>query len=118
MGDYLDIYAKADVQDFPKAILKVCEFYNDFGLCPIKDCISIPSMSIRLMSKLTDPTTVWYLPPKNAQSVTETLQTGIVGGLAEVWTRLHVQGLTTIRGGLEVCNKVAGEDCSAMYLVS
>ena len=84
MGDYMDIYAKADVQDFPSAIKKVCEFYNSYGICPIKDHMSIPSISIKLMEKLTDDSTVWYLPPINASSVTTTLETGIVGGLAEV----------------------------------
>ncbi len=119
MGEYLDLYAKADVQEFPACILNVVKFYNEFGLCPVNDSISIPSLSISLMEKLTDPSTVWFLPSQNASDLLVTLRKGIVGGLSEVWTRLHVgEGMTQIRGGTEKTARIIGWDCSAMYLVS
>ncbi len=75
----MEQYAKADVKDFPAAILNVTKFYNNFGLCPIKDAVSIPSLSIRLMERLTDDNTIFFLPGKNAEPLLKVLKAGIIG---------------------------------------
>ncbi len=81
MGDYLEIYAMADVADFTNAILCVANFYNDYGICPIKDAVSIPALSIRLCEKLVDNNVIFYLPNKGGggQELLDTLKTGIIG---------------------------------------
>ncbi len=81
MGDYLEIYAKADVADFTNAIRSVTNFYNDYGICPIKDAVSIPALSIRLCEKLIDSNVVFYLPNKGGggQELLDMLKTGIIG---------------------------------------
>ena len=44
------------------------------------------------------------------------MKDNIVGGPAIIFHRYHEKGITTIRGGSELCRKIEGYDANALYL--
>ena len=99
LGDYLELYAKADVGDFVKSISKWIKFYNSEDICILRHGISIPAISQRLWMQTVDPNVVFFLATKFAENLQKTLKRGIVGGLATVccYLSMHLRKMNKTR---------------------
>ncbi len=116
MQQYMEHYVAEDTRTFVLCIVKSLEFYHSKKCCPIWEALSIPAVAMNLAVQSMDPNEIVFLPDKNGSELTEVLKGGILGGVAEIWTRLHMAGVTRIRGDGELCRKIEGLDANALYL--
>ena len=111
---------------FPAAVLveKTCEcveceqrlLSSVTDICALRDGISVPGLSVRLMQRLVDPRVVFFLPGRRHADLNAFFRKGIVGGLAICWRRLSVKGITRIRGGPHLARKCLGFDANRFRL--
>ena len=113
-GDFVKYYNDLDVIGLVEGIQKMQKVYIDQKLDMFKDAVSLPKLAQKQIFRSLKEDYFTLFSKKHSHIYKE-LRSGIVGGPSIVFTRYQEKGVTRIKGG-QICQKLLGFDCNAMYL--
>ena len=116
MRCFLEYYNNKDVSHFIQGIQKQQEFWKEQGICMISQGVSLSGLSLKLFDKHIPPDVYFGLLQKNEENFISYLRQSICGGLAQVFRRVHVSGITRIRNMTKKCRKIIGWDFNSLYI--
>ncbi len=116
MKDFLKYYNNKDVSHFVDGVIKQKKFWEEYGICMITDAVSLSGLAFRLFNHFLPPDTYFALPRKEDYNFIRLLRLSVCGGLAQVFRRLHVSGVTRIRNGPQIFRSLEGWDANSLYL--
>jgi len=127
LGDYLRYYNLLDVVPFVEALENMRAFWREQGHDMFHKVCTLPGLADRFVrTNFLPKHTNLVLPQKQRRrdgvvtvdnsDLYYLLKRSIIGGPSGPYHRLHIAGVTKLRGGPETCGAVVGIDCTAMYL--
>ena len=138
-----EYYNNCDVDFFVQGVNIQREFWRGLGICMICDGISLSGLAMRIFDKHLAPDTYIALPARSDYRFARTLRKSIVnnyirlhvyffclrlqygttfssvfqcGGLAQVFHRVHIAGVTRLKGSDRLCETIEGYDFNSLYL--
>ena len=115
-GDYVKLYNNLDVVGMIEGIEKMSQIYQHQGLCMLKDAVSLPRLSQKIIFRSLTKDDYFVSFGKQHDYIFQELRSKIVGGPSIIFTRYAEANVTKIRNGTEYCQTVEGWDANSLYL--
>ena len=115
-GDYVKFYNNNDVVGLTEVIADMMGVYNEKGLDPFKEAISLPGLCQRYLFKNLKEDEYFVSFGEEHKDLYKLFKNSIVGGPSIIFTRYHEKGKTKIRRGEKFCQKIKGYDSNSLYL--
>ena len=115
-GDYVKYYNNLDVTGMVEGLEKMAKIYEDHGLVMLKDAVSLPRLSQKIIFRSLTEDNYFVCFDKQHRYIFQELRDKIVGGPSIIFTRYAEAGVTRIRNGPELCKTVEGWDANSLYL--
>jgi G:T-mismatch repair DNA endonuclease (very short patch repair protein) len=114
LKDLLVHYNNRDVEPFVEALSRYCATYEEQGIDPFKNAISVPGLAFREL--FTDIPHHFFLFDDKNSDLYRMVKENLVGGLSIILHRYHEVGITKIRDSNNVVRKIVGFDGNALYM--
>ena len=115
-GDYVKLYNNLDVVGMVEGVDKMATIYQDHSLCMLKDAVSLPRLSQKIIFRSLEKDDYFVSFGKQHKYIFQELREKIVGGPSIIFTRYAEANVTRIRNGPEFCKTVEGWDANSLYL--
>ena len=115
-GDYVKYYNNLDFTGMVEGLEKMAKIYEDHGLVMLKDAVSLPRLSQKIIFRSLTEDNYFVCFDKQHKYIFQELRDKIVGGPSIIFTRYAEAGVTRIRNGPELCKTVEGWDANSLYL--
>ena len=115
-GDYVKLYNNLDVVGMIEGIEKMGQIYQDEGLSMLKDAVSLPRLSQKIIFRSLKQDDYFVSFGKQHDYIFQELRSKIVGGPSIIFTRYAEANVTRIGSGGELCKTVEGWDANSLYL--
>ena len=114
--DYVKLYNNLDVVGMIEGIDKMRQIYQHHGLSMLKDAVSLPRLSQKIIFRSLAEDDYFVSFGKQHDYIFQELRNKIVGGPSIIFTRYAEANVTKIRNGAEYCQTVEGWDANSLYL--
>ena len=115
MKDFVLAYNRSDIINLPECTARHAEFFRTLGVDLWKDGVSLPSLAMNYMFGTVAEGVNFVVADKKNTTFYWKLRNSMIGGLSIIINREMISGVTAIRPGGKLCQRVVSLDSNNLY---